>query len=160
MKRIRIGRPRIRREQPWPEDLPADPRDPDVVRAKALARSQLTGSSRSNRTQWVNTMHPYVSELLARQRESELRRSARRHGPAGPRSRRPVTAAGTTHFGGKTMRSKPMILVALLLAAFLVNLDTTLVNVALPAMVRELHATPRSCSGWSTLSTSCSPRCC
>jgi MFS family permease len=34
-----------------------------------------------------------------------------------------------------------MILVALLLAAFLVNLDTTLVNVALPPMVRELHAT-------------------
>ncbi|MBO0816004.1 MAG: MFS transporter [Actinobacteria bacterium] len=33
------------------------------------------------------------------------------------------------------------MLVALLLAAFLVNLDTTLVNVALPAMVRELDAT-------------------
>jgi EmrB/QacA subfamily drug resistance transporter len=39
------------------------------------------------------------------------------------------------------MRSKPMILAALLLAAFLINLDTTLVIVALPAMVRELHAT-------------------
>ena len=39
------------------------------------------------------------------------------------------------------MRTKPMILAALLLAAFLVNLDTTLVNVALPAMVRQLHAT-------------------
>jgi MFS family permease len=39
------------------------------------------------------------------------------------------------------MRSKPVILVALLLAAFLVNLDTTLVNVALPAIVRQLHAT-------------------
>src|SRR6201987_5708099 len=39
------------------------------------------------------------------------------------------------------MRSKPMILVALLFAAFLVNQDTTLVNVALPAMVRQLHAT-------------------
>ena len=39
------------------------------------------------------------------------------------------------------MRSKPMILVALLLPAFLVSLDTTLVNVALPDMVRELHAT-------------------
>jgi EmrB/QacA subfamily drug resistance transporter len=39
------------------------------------------------------------------------------------------------------MRSKPMILAALLLAAFLVSLDTTLVNVALPAMVRQLHAT-------------------
>jgi EmrB/QacA subfamily drug resistance transporter len=34
-----------------------------------------------------------------------------------------------------------MILFALLLAAFLVNLDTTLVNVALPAMVRQVHAT-------------------
>jgi EmrB/QacA subfamily drug resistance transporter len=34
-----------------------------------------------------------------------------------------------------------MILTALLLAVFLVNLDTTLVNVALPALVRELHAT-------------------
>src|SRR6516162_9643484 len=39
------------------------------------------------------------------------------------------------------MRSKPMILAALLLSAFLVNLDTTMVNVALPAMVRQLHAT-------------------
>jgi len=39
------------------------------------------------------------------------------------------------------MRSKPLVLLALLLAAFLVNLDTTLVNVALPALVRELHAT-------------------
>src|SRR6516165_475095 len=38
------------------------------------------------------------------------------------------------------MRSKPVVLVALLLATFLVNLDTTLVNVALPAMVRQLHA--------------------
>jgi len=39
------------------------------------------------------------------------------------------------------MRSKAMILTALLLAAFAVNLDTTLVNVALPSLVRELHAT-------------------
>src|SRR5215469_3161794 len=39
------------------------------------------------------------------------------------------------------MKSKLLILVALLLAAFLVNLDTTLVTVALPSLVRELHAT-------------------
>jgi EmrB/QacA subfamily drug resistance transporter len=39
------------------------------------------------------------------------------------------------------MRSKTMILVALLLASFLINLDTTLVNVALPDLTRELHAT-------------------
>jgi EmrB/QacA subfamily drug resistance transporter len=39
------------------------------------------------------------------------------------------------------MRSKLMILIALLLAAFVINLDTTLVNVALPSLVRELHAT-------------------
>jgi EmrB/QacA subfamily drug resistance transporter len=39
------------------------------------------------------------------------------------------------------MRSKPLILVSLLLASFLVNLDTTIVNVALPTLVREIHAT-------------------
>jgi EmrB/QacA subfamily drug resistance transporter len=37
-------------------------------------------------------------------------------------------------------RNKPLILVALLLAAFMINLDTTIVNVALPTLVRELHA--------------------
>ena len=39
------------------------------------------------------------------------------------------------------MRSKPLVLVSLLLAAFAINLDTTIVNVALPTLVRELHAT-------------------
>ncbi|HEY2321088.1 MAG TPA: MFS transporter [Solirubrobacteraceae bacterium] len=38
------------------------------------------------------------------------------------------------------MKSKPLILVSLLLAAFAINLDTTIVNVALPSLVRELHA--------------------
>jgi hypothetical protein len=48
MKRIRADRPRIRRQRPWPEEFPADPRDPDVVRAKALARARLASSSRTN----------------------------------------------------------------------------------------------------------------
>jgi len=39
------------------------------------------------------------------------------------------------------MRSKPLVLVSLLIAAFAINLDTTIVNVALPTLVRELHAT-------------------
>jgi MFS family permease len=34
---------------------------------------------------------------------------------------------------------KPLVLVALLLAAFAISLDTTIVNVALPTLVRELH---------------------
>ena len=51
MKRIRVGRPRIRRERAWTEDLSADPRDPDVVRAKALARARQTDSSQANRAQ-------------------------------------------------------------------------------------------------------------
>src|ERR671936_2950153 len=38
------------------------------------------------------------------------------------------------------MRQKPLILASLLLAAFVVNLDTSIVNVALPTLVRELHA--------------------
>src|SRR4051794_5211326 len=37
-------------------------------------------------------------------------------------------------------RSKPLILTALLLASFAINLDTTIVNVALPSLVRELNA--------------------
>jgi EmrB/QacA subfamily drug resistance transporter len=38
------------------------------------------------------------------------------------------------------MKAKPLILTSLLLAAFVINLDTTIVNVALPTLVRELHA--------------------
>jgi EmrB/QacA subfamily drug resistance transporter len=38
------------------------------------------------------------------------------------------------------MPSKPLVLVSLLLAAFAINVDTTIVNVALPSLVRELHA--------------------
>jgi EmrB/QacA subfamily drug resistance transporter len=38
------------------------------------------------------------------------------------------------------MKSKSLILISLLLAAFVINVDTTIVNVALPTMVRELHA--------------------
>jgi EmrB/QacA subfamily drug resistance transporter len=38
------------------------------------------------------------------------------------------------------MRSRPLILVSLLLASFAINLDTTIVNVALPTLVRELRA--------------------
>ena len=49
MKRIRIDRPRIRRERDWIEDLPTDLRDPDLVRAKALARTRPAGSSRTKR---------------------------------------------------------------------------------------------------------------
>jgi hypothetical protein len=39
VQQIRIDRPRARREHRWQEVLPPDPRDPDVVRAKALARA-------------------------------------------------------------------------------------------------------------------------
>src|SRR6516162_11532738 len=38
------------------------------------------------------------------------------------------------------MKGKPLILISLLLAAFAINVDTTIVNVALPTLVRELHA--------------------
>jgi EmrB/QacA subfamily drug resistance transporter len=38
------------------------------------------------------------------------------------------------------MNRKPLIMISLLLAAFVINLDTTIINVALPTLVRELHA--------------------
>ncbi|HET8893968.1 MAG TPA: MFS transporter [Gaiellaceae bacterium] len=39
-----------------------------------------------------------------------------------------------------TVQRRPLILVSLLLAAFVINLDITIVNVSLPTLVRELHA--------------------
>src|SRR4030095_4549605 len=39
-----------------------------------------------------------------------------------------------------TVQRRPLILVSLRLAAFVINLDITIVNVALPTLVRELHA--------------------
>src|SRR4029078_2046589 len=39
-----------------------------------------------------------------------------------------------------TVQRRPLILVSLLLAAFVINLDITIVNVAIPTLVRELHA--------------------
>jgi EmrB/QacA subfamily drug resistance transporter len=38
------------------------------------------------------------------------------------------------------VKRKPLILISLLLAAFVINLDTTIVNVALPTLARDLHA--------------------
>jgi len=40
VKRIRIQKPRTQRERPGREVLPPDPRDQDIVRAKALARAR------------------------------------------------------------------------------------------------------------------------
>jgi hypothetical protein len=39
MKRIRIQRPKARRQRPRGEVRAPDPRDPEVLRAKALGRS-------------------------------------------------------------------------------------------------------------------------
>jgi hypothetical protein len=63
-------------------------------------------------------MHPYLLHEIARQREEDLHRAARQHGPAGPRGHRPVTAARPIRPRGEPTRSKRRILIALLLAAF------------------------------------------
>jgi len=49
VQRIRIHRHRVRRERPWHDVLPPDPRDPDVVRAKALARAGDRAGGRTAR---------------------------------------------------------------------------------------------------------------
>ena len=61
-------------------------------------------------------MYSFLLPEFARQRGEDLRRAARRYGPAGPPSHRGVTEARTTRPGGGRMRSKPRILVALLAA--------------------------------------------
>src|SRR6185369_8708207 len=59
------------------------------------------------------------------------------------RSQRSHTQAhGGSPVGSAVMSRRPaaLALPALLLAAFAINLDTTIVNVALPTLARELHA--------------------
>lgn len=45
MKRIRVEA-RTRRQPSWREELPLNPRDPDVIRAKALARARAVRTRR------------------------------------------------------------------------------------------------------------------
>ena len=46
MNRVRTQKPKIRLGRSRLEVLPADPRDPDVVRAKALSHAQRAACSR------------------------------------------------------------------------------------------------------------------
>jgi hypothetical protein len=53
MKGIRIERPKSRRERPWLDPLPLDPRDPDVLRVKAISRTQnASGGLRGGKQPW------------------------------------------------------------------------------------------------------------
>jgi len=45
MKRIRVERRRAPSKRPWLEALPPDPRDPDIVRVKALAQTARSGKA-------------------------------------------------------------------------------------------------------------------
>ena len=47
VRRIRIERPKVGRDRSFLDVLPLDPRDPDIVRAKAIDRS---GDRRSGTT--------------------------------------------------------------------------------------------------------------
>ena len=54
MRRVRITKPKVRRDRSWLEVLSLDPRDPDIVRAKTIDRagdqqSGTTSVSRSSR---------------------------------------------------------------------------------------------------------------
>jgi len=61
MQRIRIHQPKARRERPWHDVLPPDPRDPDVVRAKALARAGDRAGRRTARRDGGLTRFPWIT---------------------------------------------------------------------------------------------------
>jgi len=67
MKRIRTSAPRIRREHRWPEDLPADPRDPDVAGADIIAEvaSERGASAAQVRLAWTLHKGPNVLAIPA-----------------------------------------------------------------------------------------------
>jgi hypothetical protein len=47
MKQIRVDRPKQRRDRAGSEIFPLDPRDPDIVRAKALSRAARRPAAKS-----------------------------------------------------------------------------------------------------------------
>ena len=61
MKRIRIAKPKVRREQHWHEPLPLDPRDLDIVRATRVrataAGAPSPGTRHQGRSLEVPTPH-------------------------------------------------------------------------------------------------------
>ena len=48
MKQIRAERPKRRRDRADAEIIPLDPRDPDIVRAKALAAARRPAAKSAN----------------------------------------------------------------------------------------------------------------
>jgi hypothetical protein len=47
MKQIRVEKPKHRRDRAGREIFPLDPRDPDIVRAKALSRAARRPTAKS-----------------------------------------------------------------------------------------------------------------
>jgi len=48
MKQIRVSRPKHRRDRAGTETLALDPRDPDIVQAKALSRAVRRPAAKSS----------------------------------------------------------------------------------------------------------------
>ena len=85
MKRIRVQKPQPRRERPANEVLPPGWRDPDIVRAKARARTPVTKWQVSSVPgqalvpHWeIAMMHPSITPALGQARFAELHRQALR----------------------------------------------------------------------------------
>lgn len=101
MNRIRIDRLRVRRERPWLEVLPIEPPDPNVARAKALARAQQAGISSSSGP--LPGIYTRLASSLGEWVASPLRSGwmAARHGGSGPGAR-----SGTRNSKVMTGRSR------------------------------------------------------
>ena len=70
----------------------------------------------------------------------------------------PVTIEARADEGGaRQVRQERLTLVAMCFGLFLIMLDNTIVNVALPSIQRELRVLPRRSSGRSTPTSSRSP---
>jgi hypothetical protein len=102
MKRIRAGRPGIRRKRAWTEEMSAGPRDPDVVRAKALTRARRTGSSRASQAQQA------LSRALGKRLPLGTARPPQAYGPVDahlPGGRRPPSLPVAPYAPGRPVQT-------------------------------------------------------
>src|SRR5215470_16074119 len=117
----------------------------EMPRSSAMASKRSTPSCRSRRISGVH-QSPISSRLRAIEQAICAKLVCRtpstlRVDVLNPSSLPSDVESSIQGLRGQAMRGKGLILATLSLAALIINLDTTIVNVALPALVRQLGAT-------------------
>src|SRR5919204_3386949 len=109
-----------------------------AARARSSVGGRATGSAAAR---WRGAARTRAPDRRRAAWRSDPRVRAGAHARPAARSAADEDRSALPSKGGvAAMKNRSLILASLLLATFLINVDTTIVNVALPTLVRQLHA--------------------